>query len=178
MPHDDRKQLSKYAAKAGKKSQAEVRELPPHHMEPNLKIRKIKPEETDGVTNLALSVFMEFEAPDYSAEGVRAFKAFLSDREMLSLFTIYGAFENGTPIGMLAVRDGVHISLFFVDGRHHRKGVGTALFRHFLSEVRPSAVTVNAAPFALPFYRHLGFVQTGLEALENGIRYTPMLYRN
>ena len=70
MPHDDRKQLSKYAAKAGKKSQAEVRELPQHHMEPNLKIRKIKPEETDGVTNLALSVFMEFEAPDYSAEGV------------------------------------------------------------------------------------------------------------
>lgn len=99
---------------------------------------------------------MEFEAPEYSAEGVRAFKAFLSDREMLSLFTIYGAFENGTPVGMLAVRDGVHISPFFVDGRHHHKGIGTALFRHFLSEAHPSAVTVNRAPFALPFYRAFG----------------------
>ena len=147
-------------------------------METNLKIRKIKPEETDEITDLAFSVYMEFEAPDYSAEGVRAFKAFLSDREMLSLFTIYGAFENETPIGMLAVRDSIHISLFFVDGRHHRKGVGTALFQHFLLEARPAIVTVNAAPFALPFYRHLGFVQTGSETLENGIRYTPMLYRN
>ena len=109
------------------KSQAEVRERPRHHMETNLEIRKITPEETHAVTNLALTVFLEFEAPEYSAEGVRAFKAFLSDREMLSLFTIYGAFENGTPVGMLAVRDGVHISLFFVDGRHHRQGIGTAL---------------------------------------------------
>jgi len=146
-------------------------------METNMEIRKTKPEETDGIIKLALSVFMEFEAPDYSEEGVRAFKAFLSDREMLSLFTIYGAFENGIPLGMLAARDGIHISLFFVDGGYQRKGIGTALFRHFLSEFHPDTVTVNAAPPALPFYRHLGFMETNSETLENGIRYTPMRYR-
>lgn len=49
------------------KSQAEVRERPRHHMETNLEIRKITPEETHAVTNLALTVFLEFEAPEYSA---------------------------------------------------------------------------------------------------------------
>lgn len=148
--------------------------VPQHQMETNMEIRKIKPEETDEIIRLALSVFMEFEAPDDSEEGVRAFKAFLSDREMLSLFTIYGAFENENPVGMLAVRDGIHISLFFVDGAHQRKGIGTALFRHFLSQARPNTVTVNAAPFARPFYRRFGFTETDAEILESGIRYMPM----
>lgn len=140
-------------------------------------IRLIRPEEKGDAIRLISSVFMEFEAPDYSEEGIRAFLSFLSEPEMLALFTMYGAFEKETLIGVLAVRDRVHISLFFVDGKWHKQGIGTALFHRFLSETDADMITVNAAPFAVPFYRKLGFIAVDTEKTENGIRYRPMQYR-
>ena len=37
-------------------------------------------------------------------------------------------------------------------------------------------LTVNASPYAVEFYRKIGFVDTGAEQTKDGIRYTPMLW--
>lgn len=143
-----------------------------------VEIRVLPPEERQPALDLALRVFMEFNAPEYTQEGVESFRSTLTDRVYLRMLKTYGAFENGTLAGMLATRDsGSHIALFFVDGRYHRRGIGRCLFEAALRENRRKAMTVNASSYALEFYRRLGFVPADTQQLTDGITYTPMILR-
>ncbi|MEV5113829.1 GNAT family N-acetyltransferase [Peribacillus frigoritolerans] len=48
---------------------------------------------------------------------------------------IYGAYENGDLIGVIATRsEGSPIVLFFVHGKYHRKGIGRKLFEVVLKK--------------------------------------------
>ncbi len=129
---------------------------------------------------LCWRIFCIYEAPDYLPEGVEEFRKTLHDQEYLSKLRYYGAFSGSDElIGVLAVRDSdAHICFFFVDGRYQREGVGTALFRRMMEDFSGKTVTLNSAPFGLPFYRKLGFAETDTEQCVNGIRFTPMKYRS
>ena len=142
-----------------------------------MEIRKLTETEKPAAIDLAWRVFQAYEAPVYSPEGVRNFRAYITDPAAVSALTVYGAFEGETVIGALAVREGgTHISRFFVDPAWHQKGVGKALFFHFLADSGAGKVTVNSSPYAVEVYRRLGFHPTAAEQLTDGIRYTPMEY--
>ena len=127
---------------------------------------------------LVWEVFSEFEAPDYAQQGIDTFKAFIDDADTVKALEIYGAFDGQKLIGILALRNGgSHISLFFVDRRYHRQGVGRKLFEAFLQNCRAEAITVNSSPYAHEVYRKLGFVDTDGEQLVDGIRFFPMRYQ-
>ena len=127
---------------------------------------------------LVWQVFCAFEAPDYGPEGTAAFRRFLWNSQETDALDVWGAYEGQRLLGVLATRRGRrHIALCFVDGDHHRQGIGRALFRALLAESCARPITVNASPYALPFYRKLGFVPTGPEQTADGIRFTPMQYR-
>ena len=121
---------------------------------------------------LTWEVFLEFEAPEYPAEGVAAFRGFLDNPAELARLTFYGAFRDKTLVGILAMR-GNHIGLFFVRKACHRQGVGKALFAYMRAETA-GPLTVHSSPYAVEIYRKLGFTPTAPEQLENGIRYIPM----
>lgn len=71
--------------------------------------------------DLALHVFMKFEAPDYSDEGIEEFKRSLLNPAYIDNLCIYTAIEQEEIIGMLATRNnGSHIALLFVDGQYLR----------------------------------------------------------
>ena len=38
------------------------------------------------------------------------------------------------------------------------------------------AITVNSSPYAVPVYHKLGFVDTDVGQISDGMRYTPMKY--
>lgn len=150
-------------------------------------IGKIKSGEVDEALQLALDVFMEFEAPDYKPEGVETFKRFIRGEELINGFKsgtspMYGAFDNGKIIGIIGMRaNKTHINLVFVKKEYHRKGVATAIFRYLLDELLRddpalSELTLNSSPYGLPFYRQLGFVEQSEEQEADGIRFTPMKY--
>lgn len=141
-----------------------------------MEIRQLEGTERAAAMELAWRVFQEFEAPDYGPEGVQTFRAYITDPAVSDL-TVYGAFSGENPIGMLAVREGPHIALFFVDPAWHRQGVGRALFRRFLAASGAESVTVHSSPYAVEVYRRLGFQDTAPEQQADGIRYTPMRYR-
>ena len=85
--------------------------------------------------------------------------------------------HNNKIIGILAVDNKVnHICLFFVDKDFQNTGIGTVLFKRFLNEFMPKAVTVNSSPFAVKVYEKLGFTATGSRLVSDGIVYIPMLY--
>lgn len=125
--------------------------------------------------DLALHVFMEFEAPDYSEEGIEEFKRSLQNPAYIDNLCYYIAIEQEEVVGMLATRNnGSHIALLFVDAQWQRKGVGRNLIEFALEDCNGSTMTVNSAPFAHGFYKKAGFEDTDVEQLTNGIRFFPM----
>ncbi len=141
-------------------------------------IRKLNEDEIPLALELAWKTFCEFESPDYSEEGTEEFRKCLHDEAYLAGIVYYGAFEEDTLVGEIGIRsDKKHICFFFVDGSHHRRGIGTKMFHYLLSEFPNQTITLNSAPFGLPFYKALGFVPTEDEKTVNGIRFTSMEYK-
>jgi len=148
-------------------------------------IRQATKEEYSNVIELTWKTFLEFEAPDYSQQGINQFKKDIVDSTefknkcLSGENIIFGAFINNKLVGILALRNVNHICLAFVSKEYHRKGIGSELFKYavnYCKSVSPSIdkITVNSSPFAIPFYKSLGFSGDSEEQVINGIRFTPM----
>ncbi|MBR0413100.1 MAG: GNAT family N-acetyltransferase [Eubacterium sp.] len=134
-------------------------------------IRELNKEEIAPALDLVWKVFLEYEAPDYSQEGVDEFYKSIHNSNYLSMLTFYGAFSDSL-VGVIATRnEGKHIALFFVDGRYQGQGIGRALF----NAVKTDIMTVNSSPYAVPIYQKLGFYATNEEQVINGLRFIPMV---
>ena len=138
-------------------------------------IRELNSNEIPQALELTLEVFMEFEAPDYSQEGVDEFQSFLNKQDEIGKLRFFGTFHQNTLLGILAMRN-EHICLLFVRKEFHRKGLAKALFLHILELMKSEKITVNSSPYAIEVYRKLGFTATSPEQVTNGIRYTPMTF--
>ena len=144
----------------------------------SITIRRLSADERQNALDLAWVVFLEYESPDYSAEGTEEFRKCLHDEEYLHGLQYYGAFDNMRLIGEIAIRpDRKHICFFFVDGRYHRRGIGTRMFRRLLEDYPDETITLNSSPYGLLFYKAIGFMPTDEEKTVNGIRFTPMKYK-
>ena len=139
-------------------------------------VRLLPPEEHPEALSLIWEVFSQFEAPEYSEEGIREFRSVLENRERLRAMRFYGAYENGALVGVLSMRKPQHINFFFVRADRHRRGIGRRLFEAMKADYAMPEFTVNSAPYAVDIYRHLGFAETGPEQTINGIRFTPMVF--
>lgn len=136
------------------------------------------------VSDMVWEVFLEFEAPDYSDEGIATFKAFI-DPERLAKeikvgdYKVYCCFEGDMPIGAIAIRQSKHISLLFVKSSHHRRGIAKKLLELALRDIisKPSdakELTVNSSPYAVEIYIRLGFTPTERMQERDGIIFMPM----
>ena len=131
--------------------------------------------ETKDAMRLVRTVFMRFEAPDYSDEGIRTFLDFIDSEANTNLLALYAAYDGDELRGVIAIRNGGnHISLFFVDEHYQGQGIGRQLFETAWMHCSHSDMTVNASPFAVKIYERLGFRATDDEQTVNGIRFTPM----
>lgn len=139
-------------------------------------VRRLPPELLPAACELVWQVFCRFEAPEYSQEGIAEFQKTLENMEALRHMPFYGAFHKGELVGVLAMREPQHISLFFVKEAWHRQGLGRLLFDAMRRDYADQVFTVNSSPYAVEVYRHLGFTPTDTEQLTNGIRYTPMRF--
>ena len=140
-------------------------------------VRSIRPETEPSCFPLIRKTFLAFEAPEYPPEGIAAFEKFLNDSEAIASLDFLGAYESEVLIGVVgwsALQN--HICLFFVDEQFQHRGVGKKLWGGLLQSFPNSSITVNSSPYAVPFYRRLGFLETSPEQQTDGIRYTPMRY--
>ena len=140
-------------------------------------VRRLTYEEIPQALELCWRVFLEFEASEYSPEGIAAFRASLDDMERNRKMDFYGAFDGDALVGVLSMRASQHISGFFVDAAYHRQGIGRRLFEAMRRDYARQVFKVNSSPYAVEVYRHLGFVPTDKEQTVDGLRFTPMQYR-
>lgn len=142
-----------------------------------MKIEKLNFENHEKALELVLSVFMQYEAPEYSEQGIKTFKDFINSEKAIDGLQLYGAFKEEEIVGVIATRNnGNHIALFFVYGKYHRQGIGRKLFETIIKESTAPKITVNSSPYAVEVYKKLGFVPDSEEQLADGLRYTPMTY--
>jgi len=142
-----------------------------------MEIRKITETELPEAMDLVWKVFLEFEAPDYPQEGIDEFRRAVDGQLEKMTLDVYGAFEDGDLLGIIATRSGgSHIAFFFVKKEYHNSGIGGSLFRHIVPLTDSSFITVNSSPYAVKIYRKLGFIDTDTQQQLNGIIYVPMKY--
>lgn len=138
-------------------------------------ITKLDKEKLSGALSLVWDVFLEFESPDYTQEGIDEFYKSIHDQEYINMLTMYAAYKQDKMLGIIATRsNGTHIALFFVDGKYHRQGIGRQLFEVALKDNHSDFMTVNSSPYATVIYHKLGFVDTDDEQIVKGLRFTPM----
>ena len=139
-------------------------------------VRRLRAGEIPDALALMWKVFLQFEAPEYSAEGIAFFRASLEDEERIRSMTFYGAFDGKKLVGVLCMRAPQHIAGFFVDAAYHRRGIGRTLFETMRQDYDRQVFTVHSSPYAVGFYRRLGFVPTQGEQVTDGLRYTSMRF--
>ena len=140
-----------------------------------LVIRKISEKEMTNALDLVWKVFLEYEAPDYTEEGIKEFKKAIDNTEWIKNRDFYGAFdENNKILGVIATKNLTHIALFFVDGEYHKQGIGRKLYNQIEVLNTKGFFTVNSSPYAHEIYKHLGFIDTDTEQCINGLKFYPM----
>jgi ribosomal protein S18 acetylase RimI-like enzyme len=127
--------------------------------------------------------FLKFEGNEYSEEGIHNFYEFITDTDLYRAFLggryqLMVALDGENIIGAASVRNGNHLSLLFVDEKYHRQGVGRILMekmcRYLKTEAGEKFMSLKAAPYAVDFYKRIGFRVVGEEEEYSGIRVTPM----
>lgn len=144
-------------------------------------IRPLKNSEWEMAMQLAWDTFLIYEAPEYTKEGIKNFQDFVRDPRLKDMFIngdfqAQGAFKGDTIIGILGTR-GTHISLLFVEPVYHHQGIASSLLRQLFDRMKKMGcdrMSVNSSPYAVSFYKKLGFTNISGEITKDGIRYTPM----
>lgn len=153
--------------------------------EVSYEIRFADQDEWEEAIGLAWKTFLEFEAADYTQEGIKSFEDFITNSTVkqmfiMGIYQMMAAYDKGKIVGMITLRNEMHISLLFVDKNYHRRGIGRALIEKLADyvedELGKSRLTVNAAPYGIDFYHKVGFRDLGPEVWQDGIKYTPMEY--
>ena len=153
-------------------------------MDSQIQYRRMKHGDEEKASVFVAEVFGQFVAPGYAQAGIDEFMKYiapeaLSNQLAENHFALIAALA-AEIIGIIEIRNHKHIALFFVDGRHQRKGVGRALLEKALEicsrkDLQRSRMTVNASPNSQSAYQRMGFAPTDIEQCVNGIRSVPMV---
>ncbi len=147
-------------------------------MDQTTTIREARLADLPAASRLTITVFKQSVAPLFEPEGIQNFLAYAA----LDAWTgrhrdgqrTWLALKGERVVGVVQVRDGNHVSLFFVERRQQRQGLGRALIMTAINALGVGRLTVNSSPNSVDAYRRLGFAPVGPEDTKSGIRYTPM----
>lgn len=146
-------------------------------------VRWAKGEEWGPAMRMIWRTFLRFEGREYTQEGIRNFYDFITDDELYIAFLrgeyqLMVALDGAQVIGAGSIRGRNHLSLLFVDERYHHRGVGRAILTTLCDYLKREAgeryMSLKAAPYAVNFYRKLGFRVVRPEEEYSGIRVTAM----
>jgi ribosomal protein S18 acetylase RimI-like enzyme len=146
-------------------------------------IRWARVDDWEPAMKMIWRTFLRFEASDYTEEGIRNFLDFITDEKLFHAFLrgdyqMLVALDQERIVGVASVRNRNHLSLLFVDEAYHRRGIGRRLMELFCTYIKTEEgehyMSLKAAPYAVNFYRRIGFQAVSPEEEVGGIRVTSM----
>lgn len=151
----------------------------------DIRLRQALMNEVITALNLALDVFMEFEAHLYTKEAIGKFvdgcvkneeyiNNYISGKHMMFI-----ALDGQKIVGIINERGNGRISMLFVDSKYQRQGIASELMDkmiEYFRKIQIHTVTLDSSPYAVSFYHHYGFVDTDKEQCNDGFIFTPMSY--
>ena len=147
-------------------------------------IRRIRPEEYESVHDMVISSFNRYVASYFSERGNQSFYDYADIKSFTNrLKNNYEAFvieEDGAIVGMTEIKSREHISMLFVDPESTLSGHGRALVEFAIDYCRSTRpfiqyVTVNASPYAVNFYKKMGFLSDGPPSTHMELTSYPMI---
>lgn len=147
------------------------------------KIERAKINDIEEISDLVKRIYLKYNSKIDSEEGINNILTFMSKENMRLRFYIEGALmlvardKNNKIVGAVELKNFEHISLFFVDDKYFKFGIGKKLFEEVKNILKLEKYSVNASDYGLEFYKKLGFVQiTDSIKIENGVHFYPMFY--
>ena len=147
-----------------------------------MNIRTATPDDALAISTLIKSL-AHFFTLNSDGSGAERFLQSLEPESILRLitaenFSYFVAYQDAELVGVVAMRDHVHLYHLFVAERCHRQGLGTRLWQHVkdaaLQTGNTGYFTVNSTVYAVKSYESLGFKTTGLTTERDGIAFVPM----
>jgi ribosomal protein S18 acetylase RimI-like enzyme len=97
-----------------------------------VEIIKLQKSDISNALDLVWNVFQEFEAPDYSKQGIEEFRKFISYSSIIDKFDkgelyFWGCIDNDDLRGVITTRGINHICMLFVNKEYHRRGIARRL---------------------------------------------------
>jgi GNAT superfamily N-acetyltransferase len=152
-------------------------------MSSSIVIRPAVLDDAARISELIRPLAEKFIAHEYSAVGAKNLLGSVTAEQIARRidegYRYHVAEEDGTMIGAIGIRDDSHVYHLFVAEGHQSKGIGRRLWETAKDDVRSRTsverFTVNSSRFAIPFYRRLGFVETGPPQTMNEVLCFPMV---
>ena len=142
-------------------------------------IREMTKHDIDRVSQLCRDAFNASVAQTVTAQGCDQFYLYTTPDTLDELLnhpehTTLVYESERRILGMVALKQGVHVALLFVDPTAQRRGIGRALIDAILPYCCTPSITVRASLSSVAAYQSYGFVCTGIASIESGLTYQPM----
>ena len=146
-------------------------------------IRWAKEEEWPAIMNMVWNTFLRFDGQDCTKEGRQSFYDFITDPNLFQAFAagkyqVLVALDGDRVVGVGSLRNINHLSLLFVDEDYQLLGIGRSLMNglcdYLRNEVGEKYMSLTAAPYAVDFYKKLGFKQVKPITNYSGVKVTAM----
>lgn len=137
-------------------------------------VKKLGCERIDECLDTVWRVFAEFEVPIFPHEGAVTYKNTIEATRKEQDICFYAALHNDNVVGVLGMRKNNHIGYFYIDSKYHGLGIATDLFNLMKKDTGAKKITVNAMPYGVPVYTHLGFLPSEPTKTVDGVTFTPM----
>ena len=143
------------------------------------RIRAAHVDDLPAISAVCMAAFTSAVAPMLTAEGIATFGTVAAASAFAERLQgdnhILVAEKAGQVVGVVELKAGQHLAMLFVAPELQGQGIGRALLRAVLPQVRGPQMTVRASLNAVPAYEHYGFVLDGEVGQFNGLIYQPLV---
>jgi|SRR5215471_11715536 len=147
-----------------------------------MRIREATPKDITAISDLIRPLAEKYIASQFSAEGARNLLSSIEPDAIQEYFNsgfkYHVAEQNGVVVGVVAVRDHMHLYHLFVADKFRGQGLARKLWQVARDACRDAGnigeYTVNSSSFAVDMYRKFGFVEMGPPRTRNGVTAVPM----
>ncbi|MES2743242.1 MAG: GNAT family N-acetyltransferase [Pseudomonadota bacterium] len=149
-------------------------------------LRVARDDDAGAASALVQTSFVALAAHDWSPQAKATFLARTAPvalrGEIAQAAFAGAAFEGARMVGFLLMPEPALVGILFVDPQYLRRKIAAALWTQAREHIvatfhKVNIIELNATPFAVEFYRAMGFVAVSPECVLDGHRATRMAYR-